>query len=188
MLEIQAGQMIPQYNTILFTNVYNNVDDFLNDYKNNGIPALLTDSSIQTLFYLLYARYGNNPIANQDVNQFKYKLFSIIYQYGPTWEKRLEIQAELRGLTLDQAAEGARQIYNHAYNPETAPSTQDTEELNFVNDQNVSKSKKAPVQAAMELWDMLRVDVSETFLKEFRKLFLKVVRPQRTYIYTELED
>lgn len=187
-MEISIGQMIPQFNTEIFTDIYDNETDFLNDYKNNGIPALLKDESIKTLFYLLYARYGNSPIANKDINQFKYKLFSIIYQYGPTWEKRLEIQSQIRGLTLEDAAEGSRSIYNHAYNPENGPSTQDTEELDFVNDQNVSKNKKAPLEAAMGLWDMLRVDVSETFLKEFTKLFLRVVRPQRTYIYTTIEE
>ena len=190
MLEVvQPGQMIPQYENKYFTQFYDNAEAFIEDYKTCGIPVILKDDSLTTLFYLLYARYGNSPIANSDETQFKYKLFSIIFQYGPTWEKRLEIQTELRGLTITQAAEGARSIYNHAFNPGTAPSTQDTEELNYVNDQNVSKYTKAPTQAAMDLWDMLRVDVSEVFLKEFRKLFLSVVRPQHTYIYTtEVEE
>ena len=181
--------MIPQYENKYFTQFYDSAEAFIEDYKTCGLPVILKDDSLTTLFYLLYARYGNSPIANSDENQFKYKVMSIIFQYGPTWEKRLEIQAELRGLTIAQAAEGARSIYNHAFNPGSAPSTQDTEELSYVNDQNVSKVTKAPVEAAMNLWDMLRVDVSEAFLKEFRKLFLSVVRPQHTYIYTtEVEE
>ena len=183
-LEITPGQMIPQYENKYFTQFYSSPELFIEDYKTCGLPVILKDDSLTTLFYLLYSRYGNSPIANSDENQFKYKMFSIIFQYGPTWEKRLEIQTELRGLTISQAAEGARSIYNHAYNPGTSPSTQDTEELNYVNDQNVSKYTKSPTQAAMDLWDILRVDVSEAFLKQFQKLFLRVVRPQHTYIYT----
>lgn len=186
--EIIAGQMIPQYENKYFTQFYSSSEEFLEDYKTCGIPTLLKDDSITTLFYLLYAKYGNSPIANSDENQFKYKLFSIIFQYGPTWEKRLEIQAELRGLSLEDAAVGARSIYNHAFNPGSEPSTQTTEEINYVNDQNVSKYTKAPTQAAMDLWDMLRVDVSEIFLKQFAKLFLRIVRPQHTYIFTTDES
>lgn len=190
MLEtIMPGQMLPEFENKYFTQLYDSAETFIEDYKNCGIPALLKDDSLKTLFYLLYARYGNSPIANSDENQFKYKMFSIIFQYGPTWEKRLEIQTELRGLTIAQAAEGSRSIYNHAYNPGTAPSTQDADELNYINDQNVSKFTKAPTQAAMDLWDMLRVDVSEVFLNKFQKLFLRVVQPQNTYIYTtEVEE
>lgn len=91
-------------------------------------------------------------------------------------------------MTIEDAAMGARSIYNHAFNPSNGPSTQDTEELDYVNDQNVSKYTKAPVDAAMGLWDMLRVDVSEVFLKQFQKLFLRVVRPQHTYIFTTTEE
>ena len=178
------GQMIPQYENKYFTQFYDNPELFIEDYKTCGLPILLKDDSLTTLFYLLYARYGNSPIANSDEHQFKYKMFSIIFQYGPTWEKRLEIQAELRGLTLADAAVGAKSIYNHAFNPGTTPSTQDTVELDYVNDQNVSKYTKAPLDAAMGLWDLLRVDVSEVFLKLFHKLFLSVVQPQHTYIYT----
>ena len=123
------SNMIPQYSTVLFTDIYDNVDDFIADYKNessdfvNGIPNLISDTSAETLFYLLYGRYGNNPIANRDINQFKYKLFSVIFQYGPTWEKRLEVQAALRQLSLDDIRLGSKAIYNQALNPSTEPST-----------------------------------------------------------------
>ena len=47
--------------------------------SNNG-----TDANATTLYYLLYARYGNSHIVNTDENQFTYKLFSTIFMYGPT--------------------------------------------------------------------------------------------------------
>ena len=92
--------MLPQYDTKLMTDVWSKVTDFLADYQNIGIPTTISAQNATTLYYLLYARYGNTPIANYDENQWKYKMFSIIFQYGPTWEKRLDIQTTLRGLQL----------------------------------------------------------------------------------------
>lgn len=183
---IIPGQMIPQYENKYFTQIYDNVELFIEDYKTCGLPVILSDTSLTTLFYLLYAKYGNSPIANSDENQFKYKVMSIIFQHGPTWEKRLELQADMKALTLEEARVGYTNINNHAFNPETAPSTQDTNELNYVSDQNVSKSSKSKIDAVRDLWYILRTDVTTDFLDEFKKLFLKVVRPRDTYIYTTL--
>ena len=94
------SSMIPQYDTKLMTEIWEDAEDFVYDYKHVGIPTTISDANATTLFYLLYARYGNNPIANYDENQFKYKMFSVIFQYGPTWEKRLSIQETLRGMSL----------------------------------------------------------------------------------------
>ena len=96
----KMSSMIPQYDTKLMTEIWEDAEDFVYDYKHVGIPTTISDANATTLFYLLYARYGNNPIANYDENQFKYKMFSVIFQYGPTWEKRLSIQETLRGMSL----------------------------------------------------------------------------------------
>lgn len=76
--------MIPRYDTKLMTEVWDSAADFVADYKTVGIPTTISDNNATTLYYLLYARYGNTPIANYDVNQWKYKMFSVIFQYGPT--------------------------------------------------------------------------------------------------------
>lgn len=93
-------EMFPQYDTKLMTEVWSEVSAFLTDYQNAGIPTTISNQNATTLYYLLYAKYGNTPIANYDENQWKYKMFSIIFQYGPTWEKRLDIQTTLRGLQI----------------------------------------------------------------------------------------
>lgn len=95
-----SREMIPQYDTKIFTDIWNRVSEFLYDYQHVGIPTTISTTNATTLYYLLYARYANNPIANYDENQFKYKVMSIIFQYGPTWEKRLSVQNTLRGLQL----------------------------------------------------------------------------------------
>ena len=76
--------MFPQYDTKLMTEVWSSASDFLTDYQAAGIPTTISTANATTLYYLLYARYGNTPIANYDENQWKYKMFSIIFQYGPT--------------------------------------------------------------------------------------------------------
>ena len=85
-----------------FTDIYEDVNAFLYDFNNIGIPKKITDDNATTLFYLLYANYGNSVIATSDENRFKYKLFSIIYEYGPTWEYRLKLQDKFRELIDDE--------------------------------------------------------------------------------------
>ena len=105
---------------MLFTNVWDSVSDFKDDYEDAGLytspvtdngvtikaGTKLSDASITILFGLLYAKYGNSPIANSDVNQFKFKVFGIMFQYGPSWEKKLEIQEKLRALSDEEIAKG----------------------------------------------------------------------------------
>lgn len=106
-----------------------------------GNSAKLEVADATTLYYLLYARYGNSSIANSDENQFKYKIFSTIYIGGATWAKKQEIQDKLRAMTEDEILAGTKAINNHAYNPQTAPTTDTVEELNYINEQNTTKYK-----------------------------------------------
>ena len=71
------NRMLPQYSTVLFSEVWDDVDDFKDDYTDAGIPVTISLQSATTLFYLLYARYGNNPIANDDELQFKMKILAL---------------------------------------------------------------------------------------------------------------
>ena len=128
------------YRTKRFTEVFPNYEVFKEFYTNQcAIPLSISEESLRTLFYLLYARYGNDVVANSDQNQFKYLMGSIIFQYGPSWEKELEVQKTLRGLTESDLIEGSKQINNHAYNPQTEPTTSTTVELDYIDDQNVNK-------------------------------------------------
>ena len=109
-------EMLPQYDTKLMTEVWSQASEFLTDYQNIGIPTTISNQNATTLYYLLYARYGNTPIANYDENQWKYKIFSIIFQYGPTWEKRLDIQNTLRGLQISDLLDNGsfHELFSHS--------------------------------------------------------------------------
>ncbi len=183
----------PQYNTVLFTEVWDDVDEFLEEYQHvgeDGIPVTISTTNATTLFYLLYARYGNNPIANFDINQFKFKIFSIIFQYGPVWEKKLDIQAKVRGLTDADLLTGSKAIYNQALNPSTAPSTTTTEELTYINAQNTSNIKRGKLEAYELQWSMLDDTLTNSFLEKFSICFKKFVSPENPllYITEETED
>ena len=108
--------MIPQYDTKLMTDVWSKAPDFVADYQNIGIPTTISVQNATTLYYLLYARYGNTPIANYDEEQWKYKIFSVVFQYGPTWEKRLDIQNTLRGLQISDLVDNGsfHELFSHS--------------------------------------------------------------------------
>ena len=189
--------MKPMYNTETFVDVYGKVSDFKTDYTNIDLGGLVdvTDtenpkhtSLLTKLYYLLYAKFGNSPIANMDVNQFKYKLFGIIFQYGPTWEKKLNIQSDLRALEGDNLFKGTSAIYNSALNPEQTPKTGDLTELEYINSQNTTNYKKSKMDAYGELWSLLATDVTEEFLERFRPLFKVFVRSERPILYIDEED
>lgn len=186
------SNLLPQYSTVLFTEVWDDVNKFKADLAASPFAGSLSTSSpdnVTLVYYLLYARYGNNPIANFDITQFKYKIFSIIFQYGPTWQKRLDVQEKLRGLSDADILTGSNAIYNHAYNPSTAPSTSTLDELTYINDQNTTRYKKSKMDAYAQLLELLEVDVTEEFLNKFKKCFKVFVAPERPLLYVdEVED
>ena len=177
------------YRTRKFTDIFPDVETFLQNYNDNGIQTTISDDSATTLYYLLYSKYGNSHIANSDENQFQYKIWSTIFMYGPAWERRLEIQDTLRSMSEDDLIKGSKQIVNHSYNPSTAPSTSTLEELTTINEQNTNNYKKGKLDAYAFLWDLLATDVTSEFINKFKSLFLVIVEPQLPLWYvTDLNE
>lgn len=190
---VNDPNMVPAFNgsslygnfrTRTFTDIYSDFESFKTDYTDCDIPTTIDDTALKTLYYLLYARYGNSNIASSDETQFKYKVFSTIFMYGPAWQKRLDIQNKLIDLSDDEILVGSTAIYNSAYNPETAPTTQATEELNYINQQNVTKYKKSKLEAYAVLEELIKTDVTEQFIGKFKKLFITIVEPELPLWYT----
>lgn len=175
--------------TKTFIDIYPTVDAFLTAVTaaaTAGIPDNLTLPSKKVIYYMLYAQYGNSHIANLDENQFAYKLFTLMYMYGYSWQQRRAIQDKLcsLGLESDDVLIGASQIYNHAFNPSTAPSTATVDELTAINEQNTAKNKKNKLQAYSELYDIIRFDITKEFVNRFKILFLQIVKPYNDLYYT----
>ena len=175
------------YRTRTFSQIYPELETFLDYYKTGEIPKELKDESIKTLYYLLYAKYGNSHIAYSDENQFRYAVLSTIFMYGPTWERRLEIQRDIRKLNDDELRAGSKAIYNHAYNPGQAPTTASLEELDYINDQNTTNYKKSKVSAFADVMAILETDVTERFIGQFKKLFITIVAPDYPLLYETIE-
>lgn len=177
------NKMIPQYSTVLFNQVWNNQEDFLQDYLNSGLSnanSSVKPDNIKLLYLLLYAQYGNSPIANRDVNQFALKVFATIFKYGPSWERKLEIQSALRAMNDIDIREGNFTKFNHAFNPSTEPTT---EVLSTVNDQNTTTTKRGLLEGYQALLSLLETDVTEEFINRFKPLFKQFVMPEDTLIY-----
>lgn len=172
------------YRTRTLNDIYSKYSEFEGDfnmYKGIGLnPNFTSQTTPQTIFYLLSGKYGNSHIANSDENQFKLKLFSTIFQFGPTWEKRLDIQSKLRGMNETDILTGSKQINDHAYNPSTEPSGPNVVngEITSVNEQSKIKYTKSKVDAYASLYAMLETDVTEDFLGRFKGLFLTIVEPE----------
>ena len=223
--------MKPMYDTNLFCEIWDSSDKFLADYNNTGteftnqVPTTISQENALMTYLLLFSRYGNNPIANYDVTQFKNKIFTIIWQYGPAWEKRLSMQEDIRNLTLQEITQGTKTdwssegtqsqnnsgtdttINNHAYNPSTAPTTQTTNELDYIDQQQVAKGTatstisgtnsqttgqvvtKSKMDAYAQLWDLVATDVTNGYIAKFKNCFKQFVAPERRMIYvTEDEE
>ena len=151
------------------------------------------NDKLSLVYYLLASRYANSNIASSDEERFKWNLFSTMFQYGPTWVKKLELQKNIRNTDIAEFQKGTRTIVNQAANPATAPSTRDTEELSYVNKQNVNKTTRSIADAYALVLSLLEEDVTEEFIGRFKKLFLTIVAPERplwyvTYADGEVED
>ena len=175
------------YRTRTFSEIYPEVLEFIADY-NEIFPNTMKHNDLVNIYYLLMARYMNSHIINTDENQFKIKLTSIIFSYGPTWAKRLEIQDKLRNMSESDLITGSKAIYNHSYNPSTAPSTSSTEELLTIDDQNTQTQKKGKLEAYSFLWDLLATDVTGEFISKFRTLFIQIAQPDYPLWYVSEEE
>lgn len=172
-----------------FCDVFETVDSFISDYKECGIPTMISDATARTLYYLLYAQYGNSTIRSSDTNQFKYQLFSKVFAYGPAWEKKLEIQQKFINLSEDDLRVGTKAVHNTAMNPGTEPTTSTLNELDYINQQNTTNYKKGKLEAYSMLYEVVKNDVTQTFLVTFKKLFKQVVQKEQPLLYeTEVTD
>lgn len=178
---------------LTFAQVWGTYTDFKNDYDALIIgfpqtPTPLKANSIMTTYFLLFAKYGNNPISGGDVGQFKMQIFSTMFAYGPTWERKQEVQDLIRKLSEADLLRGAKQIYNHAFNPNSAPSTDTLEELTYINDQNTAHHKKAKIEAYSILWNALHAEATNEYVNKFKKFFSVFVDEMPTPFYIDNDD
>lgn len=184
------NRLAPAYNTLTFSQVYKSDVEFYAEISASKFADVASLSATQqtTLFWLLFARYANNPITNLDVEQWKAKLQAILYAYAPTYFKKMDVQKSIRALDLDELREGFKNIQNRAFNDATAPSTDTDTELDYINEQLVNKGKRSKAESYAYVLSILRTNYTEDFLDKFKILFKKVVDVEDVYNYISEEE
>ena len=175
------------YQNQKFTDVFENVEEFLGYYTQCKIPQMVSTDSIPTIYYLLYAQYGNSTIINSDVTQFIYKVFSTIFQFGGAWEKKFQIQQALLTTDIDEFNEGTRTIINRALNPATEV-TSSQDEILTINEQNTTNVKRGKIETYEFVLEMLDVDYTKQFIDKFKQLFISIVEPNAELLFKEGDE
>lgn len=178
------------YRTRTFSEIFPTYNEFKTDFEATPLGnGLIANNELEIIYFLLMAKYKNSHIMGSDEDRFKLNVFSELYAYGPTYVKRMDIQKKLRTLTEGEIMLGTKVIYNHSFNPNTSPSTSTLDELDTINDQNTSNTKRGKIQAYTELYSVLNANLTKEFVNKFRKLFRVVVEPELPLWYiTEESD
>lgn len=181
------------FDNVTFSELYSTQEEFVNQYKVVGFPqeyeggTYVSDDDLKLIWLLLIGRFADSVIKPYNTyGAFQVRFMSRVWQHAPAWKKNLEIQNKLRSMSLEEGSpiyEGGRALYNSAINPSTQPGTDTNEELNFINNQNVTKHKKSKLEGLAILSDLLKNDVTEQFLRRFDDLFKTIVYTGRTLIY-----
>lgn len=181
------------FDNVTFSQLWSTSDDFIADYKEVGFPqtfdggTYVTDEDLNLIWLLLIGRFADSVIMPYNTyGAFKVRFMSRVWQHAPTWKKDLDIQNKLRAMSLEDNSpifDGSKAIYNSALNPGTQPSTNTDDELNFLNQQNVTKHKRSKLEGLSILSDLLKNDVTEKFLRRFDDLFKSIVYTGRNLEY-----
>lgn len=181
--------LIRKSNQKTFLDVYSNIDEFYHDFDTAFSvfkPSDMTTEYITKTYWLIVSRFGDQAILGyNDEARWKLKLFSLINQYGPTWEKRSEIQKNIRALTLDELKETGKTIYNTALNPNNKPTV---DELPYVSQQNTNKITLNAIDAYTSQAVQLDDGLDTYYLDHFKELFSKFLLPDRPLYVYENED
>lgn len=187
------------FDNVTFSDLWSTDKEFVNSYKEVGFPqtydggTYVTDDDLKLIWLLLIGRFADSTIKPFNTyGAFKVRFMSRVWQHAPAWKKNLDIQNKLRSLSLDDGSDiykGSSAIYNSAMNPNTSPGTGTDQELNFINNQNVTKHKKSKLEGLALLSDLLKNDVTEQFLRRFDDFFKTIIYTGKEYTYvTEKGD
>jgi len=176
--------------TNTFGEIFPSLSDFTTGYANSHFPAVVGDSSLSLIYYLLYAKYKNNNIKGDDQDQFKMRVFSIIFQHAPEFEKRLEIRDKINSIDLSNDAwmQGTTQVFNNAQHPSNSPGTLSMEEIGQIDARSTTLTKKGIMESYMMLSSLIERDVTQEFIDKFKVLFSDIVTTSTVLLYDVPEE
>lgn len=182
------GSVFGAYNTLKFSDVWDSPQAFTNELAASGLDfdARLTQR-FPTLFLLLYSRYGNSHFANMDLAQSKYKVFATIWQWGPAWAKKLELQQMVRDLSEEELSTGNITLGNTTLNTNETVADP-TAMLSRLNDQHAQITKRGKIEQINSVIMLIENDVTEQFLDKFKPIFAACTTPSDLLVYDVDED
>ena len=161
----------------LFTDVFPTLET-LNSRKDELMPSIDDISSEE--YVALIGRYGSSHIRYAVVIQFECAFFTIMSEALERLRVKLRVNTRLRNLTEDEALGGEKVISNNATNPDTEPSTEDNEELPYINGQTVQKGTIGKVKGLYDWKHSVGGQAYNEFLDGFRSLFRVVLIEEET--------
>lgn len=170
------------YTPRTFLEVFPTSDSFYENWHSAPYEVLteLSVSTINIIYNLLVSRYGNSHITGNNEDLWKKRISATIFQFAPTWEKKLEIQKKLRSLNDTELLTGSKVVYDKSYNPSTVIEggpNNEFGEIDTVNEQTKSKNVRSKMEAYAMLTDLLDRDITEEFITRFKTLFRRVIAP-----------
>lgn len=166
------------YSTKTFKEIFATSDDFTTYFNSSAFSGSV--SNLALIYALIYAKYANSHIVGSDEEQWKMRLCSHIYSYGPTWEKKVDIQKTLREMSESDLILNGKMISKSGYNPSTIAEdgpNPEYEEISTVDTQNTSRTITGKVNAYANLWSLLKTDITTSFINSFKNLFITIILP-----------
>lgn len=179
------------YYSVTFGDLFPNPEGFIEEYKQDCPLSTgkntVSDEALTQLYYILWARYGNSHFNSLNNENIKGSIFSLIYMYGPTWERRVELQNKIRTLTDDEIITGNSAIHTHADDPGTLAKTAD--DITYIDSKNTTTYKKGKIEGLALAQELLSTDVTKEFINKFQYLFTRVLIPYAPLYYeTEITE
>lgn len=182
--------MLPTNNTSTFLDVFPQSTTLAELPSTLDWDVGLTEAQLKKVWQLLAANYGHRALklSKGDLTQWEMRLCSALEQYGPAYFARLQIQKDIAALSLDDLREAGRSIINHAYNPNSEPSTSSLEELTYINEQNSSGAKLSKADALTLKWKLINTDYTALFLALVGEpLFSRFISDDPAYWYGDVD-
>lgn len=170
-----------------FKDVFTNQNDFINAvgylesdgtiYEGTSkVTPVLSDDQTYQCYYLLMSRYYDSTFKLTDKDSIARRFGAILASYGAVWAKHKEINQKVRNMSEDEIIEGQTSVSNNASNPSIEPSTQTLEELTYIDNQLVNKTKRSKLNAYEQFKDMIDSEKDEWLINKFKDLFIKFPR------------
>lgn len=166
------------YNTRTFKDIWATSDDFVTDLTASAFTGCVENPTL--IYYLLYSRFANSHIVGKDEDQWKIRMFTILYSCGPTYEKKMAIQKTLREMTDEDLLTNVQMISKTGYNPSTVVEEggiNAVSDISTVDQQNSTKTVSGKLKAYTNLWVILKTDITTSFIGKFSRLFISVILP-----------